>query len=96
MDSHQYMRKGEFHGQGDAKRIVIRWLLGGHNDMPFGWPAPGRPVGRLGAALPPGVFGDFIQLLLLVILFLNIVPLIVEFTESLAAKRPDERQLRIL
>jgi hypothetical protein len=42
---------GEFHDQADAKWIVIRGQLRGHNDMPFGWPTPG---GR-----PQGVFGGF-------------------------------------
>jgi hypothetical protein len=45
--------KGEFHDQGDAKLIVIRGQLKGHNDMlaanpqvacwpPGGWPPSGR------------------------------------------------------
>jgi hypothetical protein len=31
-------RLGEFHDPGDAKRIVIRRQLWGHNDTPFGQP----------------------------------------------------------
>jgi hypothetical protein len=34
---------GEFHDQGDAKCIVIRSLWG-HNDTPYGRPAPSRPI----------------------------------------------------
>jgi hypothetical protein len=37
---------GQFLNQGDAKRIVIRGQLWGHNDMPFGWPTPVQPIGR--------------------------------------------------
>ena len=48
---------GEFHDQGDAKWIVIRGQLSGHNDMPFGQRTPGRPIGRPGAGRPQGVFG---------------------------------------
>jgi hypothetical protein len=33
---------GEFGDQSDAKWIVIRRLLRGHNDMPCGWPTHGR------------------------------------------------------
>jgi hypothetical protein len=33
--------KVEFHDQGDAKWIVIRGQLRGHNDTPFGQPPPG-------------------------------------------------------
>jgi hypothetical protein len=32
--------EGEFHDQGDAKWIVIRGRLRGHNDTPFGRPTP--------------------------------------------------------
>jgi hypothetical protein len=39
---------GEFHDQGDAKGIIIRGQLCGHNDMPCGRPAPGWPIGYLG------------------------------------------------
>jgi hypothetical protein len=34
-------------------------LLRGHNDKPFGWPTPGRPIGRPGAGHPQVVFGVF-------------------------------------
>jgi hypothetical protein len=37
------LRGGKCHDQGDAKWIVIRGQLWGHNDTPFGWPTPGRP-----------------------------------------------------
>jgi hypothetical protein len=43
-------RRGKFHDEGDAKRIVIRRSLRGHNDTSFGRPALGRPIGRLGDA----------------------------------------------
>jgi hypothetical protein len=53
------MAAGGFHDQGDAKWIVIRRSLWGHNDMPCGWPAPGRPIGRQGSGRPQGVIGVF-------------------------------------
>jgi hypothetical protein len=68
---------GEFHDQGDAKRIVIRRQLRGHIDTPFGRPVPGRPIW-------------WFKLLLLVIFFFNIVPLIVKFTYDLENKRSGE------
>jgi hypothetical protein len=37
---------GGYHDQGDAEWIVTRGQLRGHNDMPFGRPTPGQPVGR--------------------------------------------------
>jgi hypothetical protein len=37
-------REGEFHDQADAKWIVIRGLVRGHNDAPCGRPNPGHPV----------------------------------------------------
>jgi hypothetical protein len=37
--------EGKFHDMGDAKGIVIRGQLWGHNDMPFGRPTPGQPQG---------------------------------------------------
>ena len=52
--------EGEFHDQGDAKWIVIRQQLRGHNYMPCGRPAPGRPVGRPGSGRPQGVSGMYI------------------------------------
>jgi hypothetical protein len=70
---------GELHDQGDARWIVIRRELRGHNDTPFGWPTPGQPVGRPGVGCPKGVFGGF-SCYSLVMLFFNIVPLIMEFT----------------
>jgi hypothetical protein len=73
---------GEFHDQGDAKRIVIMGQLRTHNDMPFGQSAPGRPVGRPGVGRPQGVFGGFSYYQLVILLF-NIVPLIMESTSSL-------------
>jgi hypothetical protein len=33
--------KGEFHDQGDAKWIVIKWQQRGHNNTPCGRPTPG-------------------------------------------------------
>jgi hypothetical protein len=41
-----FVRKGKFHDQGEAKWIVIRGQLKGHNDTPFGRPTPGRPIDR--------------------------------------------------
>jgi hypothetical protein len=43
---------GKFHDQEDAKRIVIRRQLRGHNDTPFGRPTPGRPIGRPAVGRP--------------------------------------------
>jgi hypothetical protein len=48
---------GEFHDQGDAKWIVIRGQLRGHNDTPFGRRTPGRLIGHPGVGSPNGVFG---------------------------------------
>jgi hypothetical protein len=48
---------GEFHDQGDAKWIVIKRQLWGHNDTPCGQPVPGRPISLSGC--PLGVFGGF-------------------------------------
>jgi hypothetical protein len=50
---------GEFHDQGDAKWIVLRRSLWGHNDPPFGRPKPGRPIGRPGVGHPYLVFWCF-------------------------------------
>ena len=47
----------EFHDQGDAKWIVIRGQLRGHNDTSFGRPTPGRPIGRPVVGRSQGVFG---------------------------------------
>jgi hypothetical protein len=47
--------------------------------MPFGWPTPGRPIGRPGVGCPQGVFGVFSYYQLMILSF-NIVLLIVEFT----------------
>jgi hypothetical protein len=55
---------GEFHDQGDAKWIVIRAPLSGHNDTPFGRPSPGRLISNPGVGRPSGVFGDFSYYLL--------------------------------
>jgi hypothetical protein len=48
---------GNFHDQGEAKRIVVRGQLKGHNDTLFRWPTPGRPIGRPGVGFPQDVFG---------------------------------------
>ena len=72
---------GEFHDQGDAKWIVIRGPLRGHNDTPFGRPTPGRPIGRPGVGHPQGVFGVF-SYYKLVMLFLNMVCLTVALVKS--------------
>jgi hypothetical protein len=39
---------GKFHDQADAKWIVIRGSLSGHNDTPCGRPTPSRPFGHPG------------------------------------------------
>jgi hypothetical protein len=49
--------EGEFHDQGDAKWIVFRQQLKGHNDTPCGRPAPGRPVSHPGSGPLQGVSG---------------------------------------
>jgi hypothetical protein len=64
-DSHVFLCSdfvvaGEFHDQGDAKWIVIRVPLRGHNDTPFGRPTPGQPIGRPGVGRPSGVIGGFL------------------------------------
>jgi hypothetical protein len=38
--------EGEFHNQGEAKWIVIRRPLSGHNDTPFGQPPAGLSAAR--------------------------------------------------
>jgi hypothetical protein len=50
---------GELHDQGDAKWMLNRRSLWGHNDTPCGRPAPGRPIGRPGSGRPQGVIRDF-------------------------------------
>jgi hypothetical protein len=55
----QIYGKGEFRDQGDAKWIVIRRLVRGHNDTPFGRSISGRPIGCPGVGRPHGVFGGF-------------------------------------
>jgi hypothetical protein len=50
---------GEFHDQGDAKWMVIRGQLMGHNDTPFGQATHGRPIGRPAVGHPQGVIGSF-------------------------------------
>jgi hypothetical protein len=73
-DSNLMSRYGEFHDQGDAKWIVIRGQLRGHNDMPFGRPTPGWPIGRPGVGRLKGVLCGF-SYYSLVIFFFNVVPL---------------------
>jgi hypothetical protein len=43
---------GECHDEADAGWIVIRRLLRGHNDTPFGRPSPDRPIGHPGVSRP--------------------------------------------
>jgi hypothetical protein len=50
---------GQFHDQGDAKWIVIRGQLKGHNDAPFGRPTPDWPIGRRVIGRPQGINGVF-------------------------------------
>jgi hypothetical protein len=66
---------------GDAKWIVIRGQLRGHNDTPFEWPTPGRTLDCPVDGRPQGVFGGF-SYSISVISFFNIVPLIMEFTSE--------------
>jgi hypothetical protein len=66
---------GDCHDQGDAKWIVIRGQLRGHNDIYALRAANSQPgVGR-----PQVVFGGF-SYYPLVMIFFNIVTLIMEFT----------------
>jgi hypothetical protein len=51
--------KGGCHDQADAEWIVIRRPLKGHNDMPYGRPTTGRPIGRPGVGYPQSIFGAF-------------------------------------
>jgi hypothetical protein len=53
------MINGEFQDQGDAKWIVIRGQLRGHNNTTFERPTPDQPIGRPGVGRPSGVFGGF-------------------------------------
>jgi hypothetical protein len=55
----QTSRGGGCHDQADAEWIVIRRPLRSHNDMYFGRPTPGRPIGRPGVSRPAGVYGVF-------------------------------------
>jgi hypothetical protein len=50
---------GEFHDQGDAKWIVFRGQLWGHNDTPFGRLTLGRPIARPGVGRPRDAFCGF-------------------------------------
>jgi hypothetical protein len=78
------MTAGEFHDLGDAKWIVIRGKLRGHNNTPFGRPTPSRSIGHQGVGHPDGVFGS-LSYYYLVIFFFNIVTLIMEFTFKTSA-----------
>jgi hypothetical protein len=71
--------EGEFHDQGGAEWTIIRGQLRDHNDTPWEWPTPGRPISRLRVGRPQGVFGGF-SYSWSVISFSSIVPLIMEFT----------------
>jgi hypothetical protein len=73
---------GEFHDQGDAKWIVIKGQLWGHNDMTFGQPTPADLSAAWGLAAL-GAYLVFLVTIKSVILFFNIVPLIMEFTWSI-------------
>jgi hypothetical protein len=65
-DGREDNRQGGFHDQGDAKWIVIKVQLWGHNDTLFGRPTPGRPIGGW---LPSGCIWWFKLLLISNILF---------------------------
>jgi hypothetical protein len=69
----------KFHDKGDAKWIVTRGKLRGHNDTPFGRPTPGRPIGCPVVGRPQGIFGG-LSCYQLVTFFFNIVSLIMELT----------------
>jgi hypothetical protein len=73
--------RGKLRDQRDAKWIVIRRSLWGHNDTSCGWPAPGWPIRRPLSVRPQGVFGG-LSYYQSVIFFITIVPLIVEFTNN--------------
>jgi hypothetical protein len=73
LSSNKMKFKGKFRDQGDAKWIVIRRLLRGHNDTPLGRPTPDQPIGRPGVGHPSGIFGVF-GYYQLVKFVLNIVP----------------------
>ena len=49
---HLLLDSGELHDQADAKWIVIRGLLKGHNDMRCGRPTPGWPISCPGVGHP--------------------------------------------
>jgi hypothetical protein len=65
---------GEFRDQGDAKWMVIRGQLRGHNDTPFGRPTPGRPIGRPGGWPPSEHIWFFLLLLISNIIFKTLSP----------------------
>jgi hypothetical protein len=65
---------GEFHDQADAKWIVIRTSLWGHNDTPCRLPSPGRPIGHPGSGHPEGVIGVFQLLLISIANFFHCPP----------------------
>jgi hypothetical protein len=60
------MTGGEFHDQGDAKWIVIRGQLRGHNNTPFGWPTPSWPISHPRVGRRQGLFGSLSYLSLLI------------------------------
>jgi hypothetical protein len=57
--SHHSVIHGKFRDQGDAKWIVIRGQLRGHNDASFMRPTPGRLIGHPGVGYPQGVINSF-------------------------------------
>jgi hypothetical protein len=58
-DDEDPMLWGEFHDQGDAKWIVIRGHLRGHNDILVRRPTPRRPISLLGVSYPQGLSSVF-------------------------------------
>jgi hypothetical protein len=81
-------------GGEDAKWIVIRTSLWGHNDTTFERSTPGRHIGRPGVGRPVGVFRVFSDYQLVILIF-NIVPLISEldgnFKDSLKSPKMHAR-----
>jgi hypothetical protein len=75
------VEKGNFHDLGDTKWIVVRGQLRGHNNTPFRQPTPGHSIGRPGVGCPQGICGGFSYYQVVMIL-INIVPLIIEFTNK--------------
>jgi hypothetical protein len=75
----------KFHDQADAKWIVIRGSLRGHDDMSCGRPTPGRPIGCLWVGRLAGRIWCF-QLILISNIVFNM-----EFTRRTSAEETEKR-----